>query len=120
MKRAGILDTQVALQRKSVSYSASGEPVETWSILWECWADLKPVAGSELNAAAQWVAREQTQFTVRWAPEIDDFSPLDRIVCPSSDASVSPEVTRSIYDVISVHEPERQDYLQILAARRVA
>jgi head-tail adaptor len=119
MRRAGLLDTLIAIQRKSQSYSSTGEPTETWSTLAQRWADLRPVTGTELNAAEQWVAREQTEFTIRWSPDVADVSPLDRIICPASAASSSPVLVRSIYDVIAVHEPIRNDTLKLLAARRV-
>jgi SPP1 family predicted phage head-tail adaptor len=118
--RAGQLDTRVALQRKTTTYSSSGEPVETWSTLVERWSALRPLTGAEVNAAEQWVAREQTEFTVRWSQEIADLSPLDRVICPADDASVSPEVARSVYDIVAVHEVGRNEALRITAARRVA
>lgn len=118
--RAGTLDTRVVLQRKSTSYSSSGSPVDTWSTMATRWANVKPVTGSERNAAEQWIAREQTQFTVRWSADIDDLSPLDRVICPAADVSDSPLSERSVYDVIAVHEPERHVNLIIIAARRVA
>lgn len=118
--RAGDLDTRIALQRKSTSYSPSGEPIEAWATLVERWAGLKSLSGIEVNAADQWVGREQTQFTIRWSSEVDDLSPLDRIVCPSSGATTSPGEGRSVYDIISVHEVERNDEMRIVGARRVA
>jgi len=117
--RAGLLDRRIALQRKSVSYSSSGTPVETWSTLVERWSAVEPITGDERNAAQQWIAREQTRFTVRWSEEIADLSPLDRVVYPADDVSSSPLPSRSIYDVIAVHEEGRHVALVIMAARRV-
>lgn len=118
--RAGTLDTRVVLQRKTNSYSPSGSPIEVWSALVTRWAAVKPVTGDERNAAQQWIAREQTQFTIRWSQDIDDLSPLDRIICPAEDAANSPVSNRSIYDIIAVHEAKRRESLIITAARRVA
>lgn len=118
MRRAGLLDTRVALQRKTTSLSSIGEEVEAWSTLATRWADLTPTAGIETNAAQQWVAREQTDFIVRWSPEIADLSPLDRVICPASDAGDSPLSERSIYDIIAVHRIGRNDALRVRAARR--
>jgi SPP1 family predicted phage head-tail adaptor len=117
--RAGTLDIRIALQRKSATYSSSGEPVEGWSTLAERWADAKPVQGAERNAAQQWVAREQTQFTLRWSSEVNDFSPVDRVVFPAEDVAVSPLPSRSVYDVMAVHQPDRNETIVIMAARRV-
>lgn len=118
MKRAGILDTRIVLQRKSISQSTSGDTTETWTPLGTRWADYHPLTGNEVNIDAQWVAKEQVQFTVRWDKDIAALSPLDRIVCPAGDAGASPEVTRSIYDVLAVHSPDLNDTLKILTARR--
>jgi head-tail adaptor len=117
--RAGQLDRRVALQRKVTGYSSSGEPTESWSTLVERWAGVAPVTGDERNAAQQWVAREQTKFTLRWSPEIADLSPVDRIAFPADDAANSPLVSRSTYDIITVHEVGRHEQLVIVAARRV-
>lgn len=118
MKRAGTLDTRIALQRRNVSYSNSGDEIVSWSDFATRWADYKPLLGTEVNLDAQWVAKEQVQFTIRYDKDVVTMLPLDRIVCPASDASVSPEVTRSIYDIIAVHQPDLNDTLQIVAARR--
>lgn len=115
--RAGTLDRRIALQRLSMSYSTSGEPAGTWSTLVERWANVSPVVGDERNASEQWVAREQTKFTVRWSQELDDLSPLDRIIYPIGD---SPQPVRSTYDIIDVLQNGRQKGITILAARRVA
>jgi head-tail adaptor len=119
MKRAGDLDIRIAIQRKGTSYNSSGEPVETWTTLATRWSALRPLTGTEINASEQWVAREQTEFTIRWDESIEGVSPLDRIICPSSDVSESPLSARSIYDVIAVHDVGRHDEMKITGARRV-
>lgn len=93
--------------------------METWSNLAERWSAVDPLRGDERNAAQQWIAREQTQFTVRWSAEIDTLSPLDRVVFPASALDNSPLSSRAIYDIMAVHEEGRQVKLVILAARRV-
>jgi head-tail adaptor len=117
--RAGQLDQRIALQRKAESLSDSGSPSESWSTLAERWAAVDPVQGDERSAAEQWVAREQVKFTIRWSSEVSDFSPLDRIVFPASDAGSSPAPIRSVYDVISVIGKGRNVQIDILAARQV-
>jgi len=118
--RAGKLDHLIVLQRKSNSYSPSGAPIEAWSNLAsQRWSDVEPITGTERSAAQQWIAREQTKFTLRWSPELDDLSPLDRVVFPSDDSSLSPVPSRSIYDIIAVHQPDRLVSIIIMAARRV-
>lgn len=117
--RAGLLDRTIVLQRKTMSYSSTGEPVEMWSNIATRRAAIDPVTGDERNAAQQWIAREQTKFTVRWSVEIVDLSPLDRVIFPADDASTSPTPSRSIYDIISAEIQGRNEQFVILAARRV-
>lgn len=117
--RAGPLDRRIELQRKTNSWSSSGQPIEVWGLLAQRWANYKPLSGDERNAAQQWIAREQVKFTIRWSPELANFSPLDRIIFPASDVANSPVPSRSIYDVIAVNEEGRQEGIAILAARRV-
>jgi head-tail adaptor len=118
--RAGPLNQRIALQRKTTSYSSSGTPFESWTTLVERWSGVDPVTGDERNASQQWIAREQTKFSVRWSPEINDLSPLDRIIYPASAAGNSPASPRSLYDIIAVHEEGLREQMIILAARRVA
>lgn len=117
--RAGQLDVRIALQRKSVTHSPSGSPIEVWSTLVQRWSSLNPLTGEERNASQQWIAREQTQFVIRWSSDIDDLSPLDRVIFPADDAGNSPISSRSIYDIVTVHTKGRNDLLIINAARRV-
>lgn len=114
--RAGTLDQRIALQRLTASYSSTGEPADVWTTLVSRWANVAPATGDERNASEQWVAREQTKFTVRWSQDIDDLSPLDRVIYPIGD---SPPPMRSTYDIINVLQGGRRERLTILAARRV-
>lgn len=118
--RAGRLDRRITIQRRSVTYSDSGEPQETWAALSERRpASVSPVSGEERFTGEQYVARQQTEFRIRWSEDLAALTPLDRIVYPADDATASPEVTGSIYDVMAVHELGRREGLRILAARQV-
>jgi head-tail adaptor len=81
-------------------------------------ASIAPVQGDERSSAAQWIAKEQVEFRIRWSLSVADVSPLDRIVYPAQSAD-SPDlpVARSIFDIMAVHEIGRREGLQILAAR---
>jgi len=120
MNRAGTLDTRIAIQRKSSMLSSSGEPIDVWTTIGLRWADVKPLVGSEVSVSAQWVAREQVRFTIRWDTILASLSPLDRVVMPASEISNSPLDERSLYDVMFVQEPKRNDTLEITASRQAA
>jgi head-tail adaptor len=119
--RAGRLDRKIDIQRKSVSLSASGAPIETWSNLAaRRWASVSPVSGDERFQQPQLLARQQTEFLVRWSQVVADLSPLDRVIYPPvADTSPPTEIpTTSIYDVLEVHEIGRREGLKIIAVRR--
>jgi head-tail adaptor len=118
--RYGRLDRQITIQRKTVTQSASGDPVETWATLARRWASMDKLSGDERFNAPQILAQQQTEFQVRWSGDLAGLSPLDRIVYPAlADASPEPTPTAgSIYDVLAVHEIGRREGLQIVAVRR--
>ena len=64
------------------------------------------VDGLNLNDP-QLVAKQQSEFQVRWSPDIADLSPLDRITYGGS-----------VYDIAAVHEIGRREGLRVIAVRR--
>lgn len=117
--RAGRLDRRITIQRKTQTSSPSGEPEESWSALvTDLPAGLTPIAGSEVQGSEQSKALQQVSFEIRWSPEVDDLSPLDRVVYPSDAATDSPSMVRTVYEIVAVNEIGRQNRLQLIAARR--
>lgn len=117
--RAGRLDRLVTIQRKTDSYSEVGEPISVWADMAHREpASVTPLAGTERFGGDQFVAKEQTEFRVRYQQALSDLSPLDRIVypAPSSPNEQDPELSVT-YDVMAVHEIGRMEGLRILAAR---
>ena len=114
------MDRRVSLQRKTTNLSPSGAAIETWSTLATRWASASPVSGEERFSAPQLVARQQSEFQVRWSSDIADLSPLDRVIFPAiPDASPPPAIPNtSIFDIVEVHEIGRREGLKIIAVRR--
>lgn len=116
--RAGTLDRRVAVQRFTASSSPSGELIQTWATIGSVRsASMNQVSGVERYGTEQLEAREQVEFQLRWAADLADLRPLDRIVEPATDA-VEPVPIRSIFDIYAVLEIGRHDGLRVLAARR--
>lgn len=117
--RAGKLDRRVAVQRFTASSSPSGEVVETWATMGGIarWASKTAVSGIERFGSQQLEAKEQVEFRLRWADELADLQPVDRIIEPATDA-VDPIPARSIYDIFAVLEIGRHEGLRVLATRR--
>lgn len=119
--RAGRLDRLITIQRKSVTSSDSGEPVETWTTIIERRAaGYRPLRGEERFTGEQVIGTEQIEFRIRYSSNVADLSQQDRIVFPAL-ADESPEDepdTRNIYDVLAVHEIGRREGLLIITQRR--
>jgi SPP1 family predicted phage head-tail adaptor len=107
--RYGRLDRRIAIQRKTVTQSPSGQPVETWATLATRWASVKPVSGDERFSDPQLAAKQQTEFEVRHAADVASLTPMDRIVLTA---------TGAVHDILAVHEIGRREGLKIIAVRR--
>jgi SPP1 family predicted phage head-tail adaptor len=121
--QGGRLDRRIDIERKTVTQSPSGQPIETWSkIVARRAASVSPLRGDERFAADQYIARQQVEFRIRYSSTVADISPLDRIIYPPDEDSPadSPVATDvQIYDIMEVSEIGRREGLRILAARRV-
>jgi head-tail adaptor len=116
--RAGKLDRRVVVQRFTATSSPSGEPVEAWTAIGLArFAAKAPVTGIERFGSAQLEAKEQVEFQLRWADDLANLAPTDRIIEPASDAS-DPIPERSIYDIFAVLELGRHEGLRVLTMRR--
>lgn len=118
--RAGRLDRTIAIRRRSLTYSESGEPIDGWADISVRPASVSPVAGDERFAGDQWVAKEQVEFRIRWADVVSDLSPLDQIIYPYTpgDSPASSIPANRTYDIMAVNELGRHEGLRIMAARR--
>lgn len=119
--RAGRLDRLMTIQRKTVTASDSGEPVETWTTIVERRAaGYRPLKGDERFTGEQVIGTEQVEFRIRYSSNVAALSQQDRIIYPAL-ADESPEDepdTRNIYDVLAVHEVGRREGLLIITQRR--
>lgn len=80
---------------------------------------MAPVRGEERFTDPQYVAKEQIDFRIRYAAALADLSPQDRVLYPAPVAGAeSSAATRTIYDVIAVHEIGRREGLQLMTTRR--
>ena len=118
--RAGRLDRMITIQRKTETKSDSGEPVESWTnVVLRRPATVVAVRGGEDFNNPAYAAKEMKQFWIRRSADVDDVSPLDRIIYPALSAASptdDPHV-RNIYNILAVHEAGR-DGFKIVAERR--
>lgn len=115
MLNTGTLDRRIAIERNGTTLDIDGEPLETWTRIGKKrWARRYHLTGDERFASDQFIAREQVAYVVRWAADLADVNPKDRIVYPATDDPSDAE----IYDVISVEEIGYREGLRLITARR--
>lgn len=68
--RAGSYDRRIAIQEKTVTYNADGQPIESWSNVALIWARIESQTATERFAAQQQYATVDTLFRVRWQEAI--------------------------------------------------
>lgn len=77
---SGALDRQVALQRKTITSNAFGEPVETWQDLAVVFAQKIEITGAEAVRADEVAAQITTQFLIRYTQFRPALNPRDRLL----------------------------------------
>lgn len=77
MAGAGSLNSRVQIQRASITYSETNQPLETWGTIATRWGEVKKLSGSEAVKAKQLQAEASYQIKMR-----DGFDLLetDRLV----------------------------------------
>jgi len=99
--RAGRLDTRIRIERSTTDRDDHGGVTQSWALLFEVWAQIAPLRGRELIAAAQTMPEAHTKFVIRYRAGITE---ADRIVYDSKN-----------YDIIHIAELGRDVGLEILA-----
>lgn len=107
---------KISVERRTDTQDDFGQPIPTWSRIGNLarWAKVAPVSGGERYTSDQFIARQQTEFTVRYAADLADVNPLDRVVYPVTDTPTDSQ----IYDIMAVHEVGYREALRIVTARR--
>ena len=116
------LDRRIDIERATIAQSDSGEPVMTWvPLATQRAASVDPVRGTERVNAPQWAAREQVDIYIRFSSLVADVNPKDRIIYPARPDGVSPVPEPGpgqVYDIISVSEVGRREWIKIVASRQ--
>lgn len=115
MLKTGSMRWKISVERRTDTRDDHGQPIPTWTrVGLTRWAKVAPVSGNERYAADQFVARQQTEFTVRHSSDLASMNPMDRVVYP---VTASP-TDNEIYDILAVHEVGYREALRIVTARR--
>lgn len=116
-------DRIVTVQRKTLTESGSGEPIETWAdVAFRTSAAQTPTPGSEKFTNAQEVAEQEVTFTIRFhaIPAASrPLTPKDRLIYSAHDVSANTQAASGrVYDILGVEEVGREQDLRIRTVRR--
>ncbi len=117
-------DRIVTVQRKTLTESGSGEPIETWAdIAFRTYASQTPTPGSERYTNAQEVAEQEVTFTIRFhaIPAASrPLTPKDRLIYPAQAISANAQSPTAgfVYDILGVEEIGRENDLRIRCVKR--
>lgn len=102
------LDRRITLQREHQTGTDDlNAPIMVWRDIATVWAGFEPISDGERWRAREVMAEVTARFTIRWAPEIRDLNPKDRLIHETK-----------TYDIAGVKEVGRHYMLEITAAAR--
>lgn len=81
--RSGELRDRVRIERLGSASSGYVSGSETWSTLFSCWADIKPMrqrGDGEQVIGDRLAGVSAFEIVIRYADEISDLSPRDRLI----------------------------------------
>jgi SPP1 family predicted phage head-tail adaptor len=103
---AGKLDRRLTIQQKTITRGSMGEVVETWATVAIVWARLLSSKGREFYSGGVQLGVEDAGFQIRYSAAVGAMDQTWRVVYEGQP-----------YNVFSVSEVGRREYLTILAKR---
>ena len=82
----------MVIEQSASSQNALGEPVETWTLYKETWAEKEDLLGREFFAAQQTLGESVTRFRLRY---IDGVTTKMRVKCMDA-----------VYNIVSAADPD--------------
>jgi SPP1 family predicted phage head-tail adaptor len=102
--RTGQLDRLLQIRSATLANDATGQPIETWTTTATVWCKREDMSGAEASDAGERSAETNSEFTIRYRTGV---TPKNRLICEARE-----------YDVVSVLEVGRREYLTIMARAR--
>ena len=100
----GRMDRRIELQEVILSQNEAGESIEVPVKVFDSWAEVREMRGSERHMSAQTVAQADTKFKIRWRPNV---TAINRII-----------YNNKSYDITGVLEIGKQEGLELHAKAR--
>jgi SPP1 family predicted phage head-tail adaptor len=82
------LNRRIAIQTQTTSQDAAGQPQQTWTTAYSCWAEIDVQQSQLIYETAEFVSKTVHRITIRWTKS-QVFAPDMRIVFVEPYTSVS-------------------------------
>jgi SPP1 family predicted phage head-tail adaptor len=97
----GLLNRRISLQTQSTSQDTFGSPIQVWTNVYQCWANINPKSGKQTYSTAEFVSKNTLDIIVRWAASFT-FQPNQRVVYTENSSGVI-----HTYNIETVSNPDQ-------------
>jgi SPP1 family predicted phage head-tail adaptor len=63
---AGTLNRRIAIQAQSTDQDEAGQPFQTWSTIYSCWASIDVQQAQLIYSTAEFMSKAAYRITIRW------------------------------------------------------
>jgi SPP1 family predicted phage head-tail adaptor len=68
--QAGNLNRRIVVQAQTTSQDAVGQPLQTWSTVYSCWASVDVQNSQLIYATSEFVSKVTHRITMRWTSSV--------------------------------------------------
>jgi len=97
----GLLNRRIFVQSQSTTQDAFGEPLASWTTVYQCWANINPKGGKQTYSTAEFISKNTLDIIVRWTSSFT-FQPNQRVVYAENSSGVS-----HLYNIESISNPDQ-------------
>ncbi|MFA5387049.1 MAG: phage head closure protein [Candidatus Paceibacterota bacterium] len=107
--QGGSLDERIGIERAVITYSTLHEPIETYIVINEVWANHRDVSASEAYRSSEISAELSARFVVRFSASAAMITPKDRVLYRNKS-----------YNIVAIRESiqSRKSFIEIDAVVR--
>jgi SPP1 family predicted phage head-tail adaptor len=70
MTSIGQLNRRIAIEQQTASQDTFGQPVQTWTQVYECWANIDVQQSQLIYSTAEFISKVTHRITMRWTSSV--------------------------------------------------
>jgi SPP1 family predicted phage head-tail adaptor len=104
------LNRRITIQSQTTTQDSYGQEQQTWSPVYECWAEIDIVQSQLIWSTAEFISKTTHRITIRWTPT-PDIQPNMQIVFVEPYTNVS-----HTYEIQTIVNPKQGNFWMVLLA----